>query len=429
MGTMLTLSLAFTLLGPNLAPTKPLMRDFIGLNVHTVLFKPDLYAPVARVLRNYHPVEWDLGQDPGQPTTFPMARNGVDWASLYGGWAKAGYTIHATLQVESVPATKWSDPAKQAFAYGRAFAETFGPSGKVPSIASVEIGNEPVEFDDATYRTVFESMAKGVHAGDPKLRILPCAVALGKEDKYARDIAALKGLEGLYDALNLHVYAFKELWPKWTRSFPEDPSIDYLKRVRAMIAWRNKNASGKPVWVTEFGWDASTQSPPGTGEGSGFVQNTDLEQARYLVRSLLVFSAMDVERAFVFFFNDDDAPSLHAASGITRKFVPKPSFHALAHLQQTLGDYRFHAKVAETPNQVYAYEYRAPGKDAVLAVWSPTGSERTAEVRLNIGKRKVVRAERMALRAGEPERVEAKVLSDGRVLMVAGESPIFLWVR
>lgn len=426
MGTALALSLVLALAPP---AERPLMRDFIGLNVHTVLFKPELYAPVVRQLRNYHPVEWDLGDDPGAPATFPMARNGVDWGKLYGEWRVRGYTTDATLQIESIPAAKWNDPAKQGYAYGKSFAEAFGPSGEGRSVAAIEIGNEPVAFDDATYRAVFEGMAKGVRAGDPKLKILPCAVALGSEDKFSRDVAVLKGLETLYDALNVHVYAFKEHWPRWTRSHPEDPTIDYLNRVRAMLAWRDAHAAGKPVWITEFGWDASTQKPPATGEGSEFVPNTDLQQAQYLVRSLLMFSAMDVAKAFVFFFNDDDAPSLHAASGITRKFAPKPSFHALAQLQRAVGERRFHAKLLEAGERTYAYEYRAPGLESVIVVWSPTGRGRTAEARLSLGRRRVTRAERMAVREGKPEPLVVRQSADGVARVPVTESPTYLWVR
>ena len=62
------------------ARPRPLMKDFIGLNVHTVQFKPELYAPVARVLRNYHPIKWDFGDDTSAATTFPLAANRVNWA-------------------------------------------------------------------------------------------------------------------------------------------------------------------------------------------------------------------------------------------------------------------------------------------------------------------------------------------------------------
>ncbi len=48
--------------GPPPAP-RPLLRDFIGLNVHTVQFKPELYRPVARLVRDYHGFQWDVGDD------------------------------------------------------------------------------------------------------------------------------------------------------------------------------------------------------------------------------------------------------------------------------------------------------------------------------------------------------------------------------
>ena len=44
-------------------PSRPMMREFMGLNVHTVGFKADLYAPVCRRLRDYHPMVWDTGRD------------------------------------------------------------------------------------------------------------------------------------------------------------------------------------------------------------------------------------------------------------------------------------------------------------------------------------------------------------------------------
>ena len=49
------------------AGQKPAMRDFIGLNVHTVLFKPILYRPVTSLVRDYHGIDWDLGNDASMP--------------------------------------------------------------------------------------------------------------------------------------------------------------------------------------------------------------------------------------------------------------------------------------------------------------------------------------------------------------------------
>ena len=59
---------------------KPRFREFMGLCGHTIQFKPILYAPVCRAVRDYHPFEWDTGNDTSFSPRFPSARNGVDWA-------------------------------------------------------------------------------------------------------------------------------------------------------------------------------------------------------------------------------------------------------------------------------------------------------------------------------------------------------------
>ena len=122
---------------------RPLMKDFIGLNGHTVQFKPELYQPTARLVRDYHPVEWDLGKDTAELPEFPFAKNRVDWSGVYGSWQKHGWITNACLMFESVPQGTWKDIGKDAEAYGRAFAEEFGPSGTRKLVESVEIGNEP----------------------------------------------------------------------------------------------------------------------------------------------------------------------------------------------------------------------------------------------------------------------------------------------
>ncbi len=293
---MILLSIALVAIN---AAEKPLMSDFIGLNTHTVQFRPDLYKPVAKLIRNYHPVEWDLANDPNSATTFPKARNGVDWMSLYGEWKKQGFLTQASLMFESIKHDKWTDIPTQAFRYGESLSNFFGPSGKQPVLEAVEIGNEPVDFDDTSYRSMFENMAKGIRKGDPKMLIATCAVADGKEDKYSRDINTLKGLEKLYDILNVHSYAFLEQWPTWRRSHPEDPATGYLKQVQKIIDWRDKHAPGKKVWLTEFGYDSSTKPAPATGDFSKWVGVTDEQQAQYIIRSYAVFSRMNVDRAYL----------------------------------------------------------------------------------------------------------------------------------
>jgi hypothetical protein len=404
------------------------MRELMGLNVHTVLFKPELYRSVCNLIRDYHGFDWDVGAETEYAPGFPMARNGVDWLALYGGWKKLGYTTDVSVMFGQTPPAKWKDLPRDAFAYGKAFASYFGPSGPQKLVDSVEIGNEPENFDDAQYRTLFENMARGVRAGDPRLKIVTCAVTPGPSERYAKSLGSLKGLEALYDVVNLHTYAFAEQYPTWRRSFPEDPTTGYLKVVRDTLAWRDANAPSTEVWITEFGWDASTKPAPPTGDFSRWEDVSDERQAQYLVRSFLLFSAMDVARAYVYFFNDKDEPQLHGSSGLTRNYVPKPAFHAVAHLYRTLGELRFRRKVVEESGKLYVFEY-AHGSDPsrrVWAAWSPTGSGREVEAVLPAPGGKVLSAERMPLTAGAPEAVPWTVLRGGKVALKIGEAPVFV---
>ena len=153
---------------------RPAMRDFMGLNVHTVQFKPELYKPICRLLRDYHPMEWDFGNDTSRATTFPLAENRVDWSELYGKWTKAGYEVDACLMFDPLKPDRWKDPARDARAYGAAFARYFGPSGQHPWVPAAEIGNEPANYSAEQYRRIFEAMARGLRrrpeAADRDLR-------------------------------------------------------------------------------------------------------------------------------------------------------------------------------------------------------------------------------------------------------------------
>jgi serine/threonine-protein kinase ATR len=413
------------LLALSVVPPKPLMRDFMGLNTHTVQFRPDLYRPVTRLLRNYHPVEWDLGKDPASSDPkLPLALNGVDWSQLYGGWRKAGYRTLASLQFESIEAGPWQNAHSKASPYGSLFARTFGPSSPSPSVEAVEIGNEPVSFDDTLYRTLYEQAAKGLRAGDSKLKIGPCAVAVGTDDKYSRDLKVLEGLEKYIDFLNVHTYAFAEHWPTWRRSHPEDTAIPYLKQVEQVIEWRDRHAPGRPVWITEFGYDASTQPTPKEGDFSKFIDVSDEVQAQYIVRSFLMFASMDVERAYLYWFNDNDEPKLHAASGLTRNYQPKPSFHAVADLHRRLGDYRYSRTILK--KETFAFEFVKSPRERIWVVWNGTGTKREVSVHLPKPKGRIISAERMPLAEGPAPKATLHLKRDGTLTLKAGPSPTYI---
>lgn len=407
---------------------RPLMRDFMGLNVHTVQFRPELYAPVTRRVRDYHEMDWDTGDKPGNATVFPKAQNGVDWGQMYGSWRKAGYEIDVCIIFDNVDSKKWQDIPREAAQYGRAFATAFGPSGAQPLVEALEIGNEPGLYDDATYRTIFEHMARGVREADPKLLIATCAANLGKSGRYSKSVDLLQGLESLYDILNIHIYADLEPWPTFKKTYPEDPKSEFLSAVKHVLKWRADNAADKELWVTEFGWDASTKLPKPTGDFAKWIGSNETQQAQWIVRAYLLFAALGVDRAYLYWFNDDDTPQMHGSSGLTRDYQPKPSFHAVAWLQRSLGDYRFSRVIREDARDSYAYEFVNANDPAkrVWAIWKPTGDEST--VSLSVEGLRVVKAETMPLTAEASKPSEPAVV-EGALKATAGESPLFVWLE
>lgn len=432
LGKCRTLAIAVLIWGFDSAtaePAKPLMREFIGINGHTVQFKPDLYQPVARLARDYHPVEWDLGDDTSVLPDFPMAKNKVDWNAVYGSWSEKNWTIDACLMFESKKQEEWKDIESDARNYGKAFATAFGPSGRRKLVESVEIGNEPGKWNDTDYARMFKSMASGIRSGDPKLKIATCNVTTGKSGDYEKSVECLAGAEQLFDVLNIHSYAQLEGWPTWRRSFPEDPALPkYLKDVEDLCEWRDKHASGKPVWITEFGYDSTTQPNDTSGTFEKWQGVSDTRQAQWIVRSFLVFSSLPVERAYLYFFNDEDKASLHASAGITRHFKPKPSYHALAHLQEKLGDCRFVKIVKNDIGKLRIQEYADDAGKVVWAVWSPSGEDKETTLVLDNLPGKLTEISRMPLNLDESRSLIFGA-ENGTLKVTVTESPLYVSFR
>jgi serine/threonine-protein kinase ATR len=148
------------------------------------------------------------------------------------------------------------------------------------------------------------------------------------------------------------------------------------------------------------------------------------------VRSFLILPRLGVDRAHLYFFNDSDEPKLHASSGITRNFKPKPVFHSLAWLQRSLGDFRFSRVDRESPpGECFCYEFthaNQPGK-RVLAAWLPTGDSR--KVRLFIDTARVVRTELMPLTEQQAPHVPFEMEIEGYLAIECGERPVFIWLE
>lgn len=423
---------------------RPLIRNFLGLNGH-FNFKPELYSQVCRLARNYHNMDWDVNRL-GDPLHFPICVNKVNWEQqVYGKWAEHGFESDICVQFarfgprDNNYQELWTNQQQWARQYGYEMAKYFGPSGKRKLVTSIEIGNEPGNgFNDELYRNVFMQMARGIRQADPKMLIVTATVHARPADKYSKSLDETfshRNIRPLYDVLNLHVYATK---PKvagrspWDRSYPEDPQIDYLKIVDEAIAWRDQHTPQKQVWITEFGYDAATPQAMEAREGWAKTLNwqgvTDLQQAQYLVRSLLCFSMRSVDRAYLYFYDDSDVASNHAAAGLTRHLQPKPSFWAVSQFYQTLGDYRPTRAVHQQEGDLYVYEFThgADNDALVWVIWSPTGEGRTHEVVLHDLPGVVTRVQQMATDQGPAPKGEWQSDDAHALTLQISESPTYV---
>jgi hypothetical protein len=417
---------------------RPLMRDFVGLNSHAGdgrnAFKASLYRPTSRLLRAYHSLAPDLGDDTTQPPPFPLSKSGLDWAGAYQAWHDRGWEVDVSLRFEAIPRDRWKAIEADASAYGRAFAREFGPSGPRKIVSSVGLGNEPGDWSDEDCARMFRALARGVRDGDPAMKIATCNLTTLPSTRWEKNVATIARTPELFDILTIHVYAQLEGFPTWRRSYPEDPQLpDYLAAVERLCRWRDEHMPEKPVWITEFGYDSSTRRPDPIGRSARWVGVSDLQQAQWLVRSLLVFSAMPVERAYLFFFNDEDEPRMHGSSGLTRFFQPKPAFHAVAHLQRILGDFRFQRIVTADEGRLRVQEYvhATDPRRRIWIAWSPTGDGRGETVTLTGVPGQLIDAQRMPLSDGSSMEAAPLAHQDetGAISARVTGSPLYLFLR
>lgn len=357
---------------PDASPP-PTVTEFLGLNTHTVQFKPQNYEGIVKRLRDYHPVNWDLGDDTSVMPPWPRAKNGVNWQRVYGSWVEGGYEPNVCLMLARLPADKWRDMSRDAAVYASEFVQKFGPGGTWPYVTSVGLGNEPEHYSDENYLKVFDAMSQAIRKASPEMLITTCNVHAKPSGRYWKDINLFKDRLDQFDVITTHSYALVEGWPTWRRSYPEDPYIDFLKDIQAVLDWRDKHAPDKQVWINEYGWDASTRDAPKDGTFKDWVDVSDEQQAAYLVRATLIFMGMGLDRGYIFFFDDEDKPSVHASSGIMRHGKPKPAWYMLKQLQELLGDFIFVEAEKEKP-KLYQYRFaKGDASEVATVVWSPTG--------------------------------------------------------
>lgn len=147
--------------------------------------------------------------------------------------------------------------------------------------------------------------------------------------------------------LTIHPYAFTKNTINLVEA-PDSEHGEYAQFVNDMVMWRNENMPGKPIYITEFGYDTGT-----VGEE---------KQAAWLVQAAKLAESWGIER--IYFYELVDNPGLKGLYGSSGLYAaqngralgePKPSYFALK-------DYLNGKDEPKEPEWVTLFEWEAGGE-------------------------------------------------------------------
>jgi len=379
---------------------------------------PLLFGRFSAHGRCYHNWRQDLAN---WGSSDPLANNppnyidgwstGDIWSREYAGWLSSGLEVEATIQFLNsrdlggnisgttllVEEFNGYNVVDEAYKFGQKYAGYFGSTYK-NVVKVMEVGNEPWNYPADFYRDILYGMAKGIKETDPNMVVLPCALNAHEPEQAGADGgryigARLSDREVPYiDALNIHVYSWM-YDANGTRIGinPEHPESE-LNTVRNMIRFRDNNPTlmGKPIYVTEWGWDSDGCNQP--CDHNECV--SEYAQAVYAVRSTLLFSRLGLDRLtwyhytndLWFYLNPQNPSSIWMRSGVTCSVegmlnLPlKKSFIAFEAMVNTIGDRHFVQAIRED-NEAYVYLLGdLDGTPTHLVAWRPIDVDREANI-------------------------------------------------
>ena len=256
-------------------------------------------------------------------------------------------------------------------------------------INTFEIWNEPNLTDPgwgpwvgttAQYNEMFRAAAQAVKRADPNARVTNGGFA-------GIDIETMNTLMAPYadgkkpldfvDILNVHYYS--------GRTAPEiatnDPNADrsgnmvgartYEDDLHRLIAWRDKNKPGIPIWMSETGYDSA-----------GSFGTDERTSAARLPRVIMIALAAGIEKVIVYRESGSTA-SMHAASGMLRNDdTLKPAWFTYATLIRQLDGVQTGGLRLPYPDpnvRLYAW---TRGTETILSAWAIEGN---ANLNLKLG--------------------------------------------
>lgn len=279
-------------------------------------------------------------------------------------------------------------------------------SGK-GQIPVYEIWNEPNLTDPGwgpwvgtpvQYWSMFRAAAEAVKRADPTAKVTNGGFA-GITVETIGELATHKYADGkrpidFVEVLNVHYYSGRRAPEVATidtnvertrgNGSDDDPAAPTFEvHLRRLIAWRDANKPGLPIWLSETGND--TAGPWGVSE--------QLQAAR-LPRVVMTALANGIDKAFIY-REKGSGPSLHAASGLLRDDGSyKPSYLSYGTLIRQLDGMTRCDRVANAdPNlRVYLWRKDAAEKSGVLTAWAVEESVQGVTLGLDLGQREVTDA-------------------------------------
>ncbi len=344
---------------------------------------PMLFNKVALLARNYHNITWDINKPSDNPGYNNMSNgNGtsalswLNWDREYEIWKASGFEIDACIMFnnKSFNDTLWNNTYDEALKYGAYFGSHFSKNKSL--VTTVEVGNEPWEYSKDVYRSILGGMSRGLSQNSEKLTILPCAIqaystSLGNDNYISKYLDASNS--EFLDGLNTHLYSY--VYDNFVGRIalnPEDPRSEVWS-VNNLHRFSNANLSGKPIYVTEFGYD----SDDGSEDCIHDICISEFEQAIYGPRMALILYRLGVSQFYWYYFaNVDYVSMLHNRSGLTASyssgFQKKLSFSSFEILKESIGDFYFHHIIREDDDAyIYAFS-NGNGKIMRIVGWRPT---------------------------------------------------------
>jgi hypothetical protein len=349
------------------------IREMVGANV-VVNNNAVEIGQVVGWARDYHKWYW---YEPN-PDDYRFESGWQFLGSFYRALSGAG--VHVMPAVEMSAYWASSNGNRDGIPNAAAHADYLGDlaahfGGTLSAIENFNEPNQtwqPVRFPASQFGAMTSQDYAAVKAANPNLLFVLAGMA-GPDTNYLE--AAHNASGGKYDVVNFHWYAQGD-----TTNGGKNPEagllLDHIGWVRN---WRDGRAPGKPIWITEFGWDTFMQ-PDGR---KSKIYAPEVNAANYLLRSIFLMQAQGIEKGFVYIYRDpvSSTASLHTlynSAGLVvntseRDARKKAGWYYLATLKQVLGDYVLDRVVASGPN-IYHFEYSVPGTGRRAAVlWARNG--------------------------------------------------------